>query len=182
MGFIKTGLDGVLIYEPKVFPDDRGYFFESYNQKSFLDNGLNYTFVQDNQSLSCYGVLRGLHYQMEPYAQTKLVRVLRGKIWDVAVDIRKKSPTYKKWVGVELTADNFKQILIPKGFAHGLVILEDNTIISYKCDGFYNKESEGGIRFDDPELNIDWKISDKDIVLSDKDLKNPFLKEARNNF
>ena len=182
MGFTKTELDGVLIYEPKVFPDDRGYFFESYNDNVFIEAGLKYSFVQDNQSKSCYGALRGLHYQLEPHAQTKLVRVLKGEIWDVVVDIRQKSPTYKKWIGVQLNEDNFKQLLIPRGFAHGFVVLTDDTIISYKCDSFYNKQSEGGIRFDDPEIHIDWKIPSKDILLSDKDLKNPFLKDARNNF
>ncbi len=182
MGFTRTELDGVLIYEPKVFPDDRGYFFESYNYNVFIEAGLKYDFVQDNQSKSCYGVLRGLHYQLNPHSQTKLVRVIKGKIWDVVVDIRKKSPTYKKWRGVEISEDNFKQILIPRGFAHGFVVLTDDTIISYKCDNFYNKQSECGIRFDDPEINIDWKIPAKDILLSDKDLKNTFLKDSRNNF
>jgi dTDP-4-dehydrorhamnose 3,5-epimerase len=182
MGFVKTELDGVLIYEPKVFSDDRGYFLETYNQNIFKEAGLNYEFVQDNQSKSCYGVLRGLHYQLDPHAQTKLIRVLKGKIWDVAVDIRTKSPTYKRWVGIELSEDNFKQLLVPRGFAHGFVVLANDTVISYKCDNFYNKGAEGGIRFDDPELKIDWRIPAKDVLLSDKDLKNPFLKDARNNF
>ncbi len=182
MSFIRTELDGVLIYEPKVFPDGRGYFFESYNQNNFLELGLNYNFVQDNQSKSSYGVLRGLHYQLEPYAQTKLVRVISGKIWDVIVDIRKNSPTYKKWIGMELSEDNFRQVVIPKGFAHGFIVLSDEAVISYKCDNFYNKQSEGGVRFDDPELHIDWKLPSKDILLSDKDMKNPFLKDAKNNF
>ncbi|HOW16697.1 MAG TPA: dTDP-4-dehydrorhamnose 3,5-epimerase, partial [bacterium] len=167
MSFIRTELDGVLIYEPKVFPDGRGYFFESYNQNNFLELGLNYNFVQDNQSKSSYGVLRGLHYQLEPYAQTKLVRVISGKIWDVIVDIRKNSPTYKKWIGMELSEDNFRQVVIPKGFAHGFIVLSDEAVISYKCDNFYNKQSEGGVRFDDPELHIDWKLPSKDILLSD---------------
>ena len=175
MGFIKTELEGVLIYEPKVFSDDRGYFFESYNSNVFLEAGLKYDFVQDNQSKSCYGVLRGLHYQLDPHAQTKLVRVLSGKIWEVVVDISKSSSTYKKWIGVELSGDNFRQVLIPRGFAHGFVALMDDTIVSYKCDNFYNKASEGGIRFDDPTLNIDWKIPSKDILLSDKDAKNNLL-------
>jgi len=182
MSFIRTELDCVLIYEPKVFPDGRGYFFESYNQNNFLELGLNYNFVQDNQSKSSYGVLRGLHYQLEPYAQTKLVRVISGKIWDVIVDIRKNSPTYKKWIGMELSEDNFRQVVIPKGFAHGFIVLSDEAVISYKCDNFYNKQSEGGVRFDDPELHIDWKLPSKDILLSDKDMKNPFLKDAKNNF
>jgi dTDP-4-dehydrorhamnose 3,5-epimerase len=182
MSFIKTELEGVLVFEPKVFPDDRGYFFESYNKKVFEEAGLNYDFVQDNQSRSTYGVLRGLHYQLEPHAQTKLVRVLEGRILDIAVDIRKNSKTYAKWISLELSDDNFKQLLVPKGFAHGFVVLSDIAVVSYKCDTFYNKDSEAGIRFDDPELNIDWKIPHKDIKVSEKDLKNPLLKDAKNNF
>jgi len=179
MGFIKTELDGVLIFEPKVHKDDRGYFFESYSKRLFAEHDLHYDFVQDNQSKSSYGVLRGLHYQLGPHAQTKLVRVLQGKIWDVVVDVRRNSSKYKKWIGIELTEGDFKQILIPKGFAHGFVVLSDEAIIAYKCDTFYDKSSEGGIRFDDPELNIDWKIPHRDIIVSDKDLKNPYLKDAR---
>jgi dTDP-4-dehydrorhamnose 3,5-epimerase len=179
MGFVKTELEGVLVFEPKVFPDDRGYFFESYNKKVFEEAGLNYDFVQDNQSRSTYGVLRGLHYQLEPHAQTKLVRVLEGRILDIAVDIRKDSKTYTKWIGVELSHENFKQLLVPKGFAHGFVVLSDIAVVSYKCDAFYNKDAEGGIRFDDHELKIDWKIPHKDIKVSEKDLKNPLLKDAK---
>ena len=181
MSFIKTELEGVLIFEPKVFKDERGYFFESYNQRLFAEHGLNYDFVQDNQSKSSYGVLRGLHYQLGPHAQTKLIRVLKGKILDVVVDVRINSPKYKKWVAIELRDEDFKQILIPKGYAHGLVVLSDEAIVSYKCDTFYNKESEGGIRFDDPDLNIDWKIPHKDLIVSEKDLKNTYLKDARDS-
>ena len=179
MGFIKTELDGVLIFEPKVHKDDRGYFFESYNKRLFAEHDLHYDFVQDNQSKSSYGVLRGLHYQLGPHAQTKLVRVLKGEILDVVVDVRRNSLKYKKWISIRLTDGDFKQILIPKGFAHGFVVLSEEAIIAYKCDTFYDKSSEGGIRFNDPELNIDWKISHKDIIVSDKDLKNPYLKDAR---
>ncbi|MCX6111824.1 MAG: dTDP-4-dehydrorhamnose 3,5-epimerase [Proteobacteria bacterium] len=181
MGFIKTGLDGVLIFEPKVHKDPRGYFFESYSQKLFAEHDLHYNFVQDNQSKSKYGVLRGLHYQLGPHAQTKLVRVLKGKIWDVIVDVRRNSSKYKKWIAFELTDEDFKQVLIPKGFAHGFIVLSEEAIVSYKCDTFYDKSSEGGIKFDDPELNIDWKIPHKDIIISDKDLKNPYLKDARDS-
>ena len=182
MSFIKTELEGVLVFEPRVFPDDWGHFFESYNKNTFIEAGLKYDFVQDNQSKSSYGVLRGLHYQLEPHAQTKLVRVLQGKILDVVVDIRRESNTYGKWIATELSGDEFKQLLVPKGFAHGFVVLSDIAVVSYKCDSFYNKEAEGGIRFDDPELKIDWKVPHKDINISEKDRVLPFFKDAKNNF
>jgi len=182
MKAIETYLKDLYIIEPDVFFDSRGYFFESYNQKKFFELNLNYKFIQDNQSKSSYGVIRGLHYQLEPYAQTKLVRVIVGKIFDVAVDIRKNSPTYGKWFGVELSDENNLQLLIPKGFAHGFSVLSDYAIVLYKCDEFYNKESERGIIFNDPELNIDWKIPQDKIIVSLKDSQLPFFQDAEINF
>ncbi|MGZ8539710.1 MAG: dTDP-4-dehydrorhamnose 3,5-epimerase, partial [Chitinophagaceae bacterium] len=158
MPFIPTKIPGLRVFEPKVFADSRGYFFESYNANIFRQEGIDIVFVQDNQSSSAYGVIRGLHYQLNPNAQTKLVRVLSGSILDVAVDMRKGSPTFGKSFTVELSAENKKQLFVPKGFAHGFSVLSEKAEVLYKCDGFYNKESEGGIRFDDPSLNIDWKI------------------------
>ena len=179
MKVIKTNIDGVLIIEPTVFGDSRGYFFESYNKQRFNEaTGLNINFVQDNQSKSCYGVLRGLHFQKPPYAQSKLVRCVRGRVLDVAVDIRKSSPTFGKYVAVELTEDNHRQLFIPHGFAHGFVVLSEEAIFQYKCDNFYHKESEGAIAWNDPEINIDWTIPFDDVILSDKDKVNPLLKDA----
>ena len=179
MEVIKTALDGVVIIEPTVFGDSRGYFFESYNKQRFNEaTGLDIDFVQDNQSKSCYGVLRGLHFQKPPYAQSKLVRCVRGKVLDVAVDIRKSSPTFGKYVAVELTEDNHRQLFIPHGFAHGFVVLSEEAIFQYKCDNFYNKESEGAIAWNDPEINIDWTIPFDEVMLSDKDKVNPLLKDA----
>ena len=179
MEVIKTAIDGVMIIEPKVFADSRGYFFESYNKQRFNEaTGLDIDFVQDNQSKSCYGVLRGLHFQKPPYAQSKLVRCVRGKVLDVAVDIRKSSPTFGKYVAVELTEDNHRQLFIPHGFAHGFVVLSEEAIFQYKCDNFYHKESEGAVAWNDPEINIDWTIPFEDVILSDKDKVNPLLKDA----
>ena len=179
MEVIKTALDGVMIIEPKVFADSRGYFFESYNKQRFNEaTGLDIDFVQDNQSKSCYGVLRGLHFQKPPYAQSKLVRCVKGKVLDVAVDIRKSSPTFGKYVAVELTEDNHRQLFIPHGFAHGFVVLSEEAIFQYKCDNFYHKESEGAIAWNDPEINIDWTIPFEDVILSDKDKVNPLLKDV----
>ena len=179
MKVIKTNIDGVLIIEPTVFGDSRGYFFESYNKQRFNEaTGLDIDFVQDNQSKSCYGVLRGLHFQKPPYAQSKLVRCVRGRVLDVAVDIRKSSPTFGKYIAVELTEDNHRQLFIPHGFAHGFVVLSDEAIFQYKCDNFYHKESEGAIAWNDPEINIDWSIPFDDVILSDKDKVNPSLKDA----
>ena len=179
MEVIKTALDGVMIIEPTVFGDSRGYFYESYNKQRFEEaTGLDIDFVQDNQSKSCYGVLRGLHFQKPPYAQSKLVRCVRGKVLDVAVDIRKSSPTFGKYVAVELTEDNHRQLFIPHGFAHGFVVLSEEAIFQYKCDNFYHKESEGAIAWNDPEINIDWTIPFEDVILSDKDKVNPLLKDA----
>lgn len=176
-----TGLDGVFILEPRMFQDNRGYFMESYNQRAMKELGFDFDFIQDNQSLSREtGVIRGLHYQLSKSAQTKLVRCLKGAIFDVAVDIRKNSPTFGKWVGVELTAQNQKQLLVPKGFAHGFCTLEPDTVVAYKVDAFYSPAHDRGIRFDDPVIGIDWPV--KTPVLSDKDGRLPFLATAENDF
>jgi dTDP-4-dehydrorhamnose 3,5-epimerase len=183
MKVIDTKISDLFILEPKVFKDDRGYFLESYNKK-ILDNvlGKEYTFIQDNESKSSYGVIRGLHYQLAPFSQAKLVRVLQGNVYDVAVDLRKNSPTYLDWVGVELSAENKKQFLIPKGFAHGFSVLSETVIFEYKCDEYYHPEAEAGIIYNDPSLNIDWKIKADNIKISPKDLILPKLKEAKMNF
>ncbi len=178
----ETNISGLNIIEPKVFEDNRGYFFESYNQKTFQQHDLYYSFVQDNESLSSYGTIRGLHYQLAPYAQSKLVRVISGKIFDVAVDIRKNSPTFGQWQGIELSSENKYQLLIPKGFAHGFSVLSEKAVVLYKCDSFYSPESERGINFKDPSLNIDWKISDNEAIVSAKDRVLPDLKDAEINF
>lgn len=178
--FIKTGIEGLYVIEPKVFGDERGYFMETYNENDFSEEGLNVKFVQDNQSMSKKGVLRGLHFQ-KTYPQTKLVRVLSGEVFDVAVDLRKNSETYGKWFGVVLTAENKKQFLIPKGFAHGFLVLSDKAEFTYKCDDFYHPEDEGGILWNDPDVNIDWP-SDTDVILSEKDKKNPKLRDCKQEF
>jgi len=182
MPFTKTEFPGLILFEPAVYKDDRGYFFESYNDQVFRGQGLNIRFVQDNQSFSRYGVIRGLHYQLEPFGQIKLIRVLQGRILDVAVDLRKDSPTYGKHLGVELSSENKLQLLIPRGFAHGFSVLSETAEVSYKCDGFYDKTSEGGIRFDDPALAIDWKIPADHRIISRKDLELPDLAHCQNNF
>ncbi len=182
MPFNKTDIPGLLIFEPKVFEDSRGYFFESYNEKVFQQQGIDLRFVQDNQSSSSYGVIRGLHYQLPPYAQVKLVRVLQGKILDVAVDIRKGSPTYVKTFCVVLSEENKKQLFIPAGFAHGFSVLSEKAEVLYKCDAFYNKESDAGIRFNDPVLNIDWKIPADKVIVSEKDKELPAMADCKNNF
>jgi dTDP-4-dehydrorhamnose 3,5-epimerase len=182
MPFVKTDFPGLLIVEPKVYADSRGYFYESYNANTFKAEGVNIKFVQDNQSQSVYGVIRGLHYQLNPYAQTKLIRVLSGKILDVAVDIRKGSPAYGKAFIIELSAENKKQLLIPKGFAHGYSVLSETAEVFYKCDEFYHKESEGGIMYNDATLNINWQIPSNKAVISDKDLNHPGLHNCINNF
>jgi dTDP-4-dehydrorhamnose 3,5-epimerase len=182
MPFIKTDFPGLLIFEPKVFEDNRGYFFESYNANTFLSEGVAINFIQDNQAKSSYGVLRGLHYQLAPHAQTKLVRALSGSILDVVVDIRKGSPTYGKVFTIELSAANKKQLLVPKGFAHGYSVLSPTAEVFYKCDAFYNKESEGGIMYNDPALNIDWQIPADKAIVSEKDLLHPGLDNCINNF
>ncbi|RYD55188.1 MAG: dTDP-4-dehydrorhamnose 3,5-epimerase [Sphingobacteriales bacterium] len=183
MNVIKTPLEGLLIIEPKILHDDRGYFFESYNAKTFeATTGLKYNFVQDNQARSTKNVLRGLHYQNNPVAQTKLIRALEGAIWDVVVDIRKNSATYGQWFGVELSAENKRQLLVPQGFAHGYSVITDTAEVFYKCDNFYNKEAEGGVLYSDESIGIDWKIDLKDAIVSEKDLKQPLLKDANNQF
>lgn len=165
----------MLVLQPNVYNDNRGYFMESYNFKVLANARLNYLFVQDNQSFSLKGVLRGLHFQKNPYAQTKLVRVLNGRILDVVVDLRADQPTYKKSFSIELTDNNRKQLLVPKGFAHGFVVLSESAQVLYKCDEYYNKASEGGIRFDDTELSIDWILKKEELIISDKDLELPYL-------
>ena len=175
MEIIETKLKGVLVLKPKVFEDARGYFFESYNRNLFLQAGLDLDFVQDNQSLSQKGVLRGLHFQNNPHAQGKLVRVINGAVFDVAVDIRKNSPTYGQWFGLELTEKNKWMMYIPEGFAHGFATLEDNTIFSYKCTNFYNKSSEDCILWNDPDIGIDWNLEDP--LLSEKDLQGKKIKD-----
>lgn len=179
MEVIKTAIDGVLIIEPKVFGDHRGYFFESFNEREFAEkSGVDVHFVQDNESKSCYGVVRGLHFQKGEHAQAKLVRVISGKVLDVAVDIRPGSPTFGKHVAAELTAENHRQFFIPKGFAHGFVVLSPEAVFQYKCDEFYCPESEGAIAWDDPDIAVDWQIPASDVILSDKDRKHPQLKDA----
>jgi dTDP-4-dehydrorhamnose 3,5-epimerase len=182
MPFIRTDIPDVLIYEPTVFADQRGYFFESFNENVFVKEGITTRFVQDNQSSSVYGVIRGLHFQNPPYAQTKLVRVLKGTILDVIVDIRKGSPTYGNVLCVELSAENKRQLYVPKGFAHGFSVLSDTAEVLYKCDNFYNKESDGGIIYNDPALNIDWQIPAGKAVISEKDNKLPLLADLQNEF
>src|SRR5437868_6895355 len=175
MAFIETDFPGLLIYEPKLHEDSRGYFFESFNEKDFLAAGIDVKFVQDNQAMSSYGVIRGLHYQLNPHAQTKLVRVLSGNILDVVVDIRKGSPTYGRSFTLELSATNKKQIFIPKGFAHGYSVLSETAEIFYKCDAFYNQASEAGILFDDSTLSIDWMVPGDKATVSEKDKLWPGL-------
>ncbi len=174
----KTAIEGVYIIEPKVFGDARGYFFESYNEREFREKtGLDITFVQDNESKSSYGVLRGLHFQKPPYTQSKLVRVVKGRVLDVAVDIRKDSATYGNYVAVELTEENHLQFFIPKGFAHGFSVLSETAVFQYKCDEFYAPQSEGAIAWNDPTLKIDWQLDEKDVLLSEKDKHNPMFNE-----
>jgi len=182
MPFSNTNISGLLIFEPKVFEDSRGYFFEAYNEQIFRNEGIDLRFVQDNQSKSSYGVIRGLHYQLHPHAQFKLVRALQGSILDVAVDIRKGSPTFGKHFSLELSAENKKQLLIPAGFAHGFSVLSDTAVVFYKCDALYSKESEAGIRYNDPSLNIDWKVPSRKEIVSEKDLQQPLFENCRNNF
>ena len=182
MPFIKTDFPGLMIFEPKVFEDARGYFFESYNASVCKEEGVEIVFVQDNQAKSNYGVIRGLHYQLEPHAQTKFIRALSGTILDVVVDIRQGSPTFGKVFSIELSAENKKQLLVPAGFAHGYSVLSESAEVFYKCDRFYNKESEGGIAYNDPALMIDWKITAGKEIVSEKDMNHPGLAGAKNNF
>ncbi len=179
MKFIKTEIPEVVIIEPKVFGDERGCFFESFSQKEFDENIGKINFVQDNESKSKYGVLRGLHFQRPPFAQSKLVRVIEGKVLDIAVDIRKGSPTFGKYVSVELSGENKRQLFVPRGFAHGYVVLTDEAIFAYKVDNAYSPESEGSIIFNDHSLNIDWKINIEKIILSKKDKISPGINEVK---
>ncbi len=182
MEILTTPLQDVYILKPTVFADNRGFFFESFNDNKLKEANLYYNFIQDNHSKSSYGVLRGLHYQNNPYAQSKLVRVVQGKVLDVVVDIRKGSPTYLQHFTIELSAENKLQLLIPRGFAHGFVVLSETCEFLYKCDNYYNKASEGGIAYNDASLNINWTIPEADIILSDKDRENPTVENANFNF
>lgn len=187
MEVIKTAIEGVLIIEPRVFKDSRGYFFESFSKREFDEKvgailGHTIDFVQDNESMSSYGVMRGLHFQKMPYTQSKLVRCVKGAVLDVAVDIRKGSPTFGQHVAVELTEDNHRQFFIPRGFAHGFAVLSETAIFQYKCDEFYHPEADGGICIKDESLGIDWKIPVEKAILSEKDMKHPCLKDAESFF
>lgn len=182
MPFQTTALPGLLVFQPRVFEDSRGYFYEAYSEKIFAQEGIHLKFVQDNQSHSKHGVVRGLHYQMHPYAQAKLVRVLDGTIIDAVVDIRTGSPTFGKTFVIELSSENKKQLLVPVGFAHGFAVTSPTATVVYKCDAFYNKESEGGIRYNDHSLNIDWGVDKDKAVLLDKDLELPLFADCKNNF
>lgn len=176
MNIIKTAIEGLVVIEPRVFGDSRGYFFESYNARDFAQVA-DITFVQDNESRSCYGVVRGLHFQKPPYAQSKLVRVVEGRVLDVAVDIRRNSPTYGQHVAIELTADNHRQLFLPQGMAHGFAVLSETAVFQYKCDNLYHPESEGAIAWNDPTLAIDWHLPAADVILSDKDKNHPSFHE-----
>ena len=182
MKIIRTELDGCLIIENTVFNDNRGYFFESFSERDFKREVADVDFVQDNESKSSYGVVRGLHFQKPPYAQAKLVRVIKGRVLDVAVDLRKGSPTYGKYEAVELSEDNHRQFFIPRGFAHGFCVLSDEVIFQYKCDNFYAPQREGAVRWDDADLAVDWKIPAEDVILSDKDRNHPGLRELEDVF
>jgi len=182
MEIIKTGFNGLVVIKPDVFSDSRGYFFESFNTASYKNAGIDFMPVQDNESRSSKGVIRVLHYQLRPHQQAKLIRVIEGKIFDVALDIRKESPTFGKWFGIELDSNSKTQLFIPGGFAHGFSVLSDIAVILYKVDNIYNKLSERGINLNDPDLNIDWKLGNVSPVISEKDLKSPLLRDADNNF
>lgn len=182
MKVIKTDFPDLLILEPKVFEDSRGYFFESFNLSKYTEAGIDLTFIQDNESKSSYGVIRGLHYQLSPYAQTKLIRVVSGKILDVALDIRQNSPTFGKHFCIELSSENKTQLLVPKGFAHGFAVLSETATVFYKCDNYYNPEAERGIRFNDPKLGINWRIESNKEIVSSKDKVHPELVNAEMNF
>jgi dTDP-4-dehydrorhamnose 3,5-epimerase len=181
MKIIETGFNGLIILKPTIYNDTRGYFFESFNEAILKDAGISFNPVQDNESKSSRGVIRGLHYQLQPYAQAKLIRVVAGKIFDVALDIRKDSVTYGKWFGMELDSETKDQVLIPRGFAHGFSVLSDIAVIQYKCDNFYNPKYERGIFLNDPALDINWKLGSSLPVISEKDLQHPYLQDADNN-
>ena len=178
MEVIRTSVEGVVIIEPHIFPDSRGYFFESFSERDFCRQVRAVRFVQDNESRSSYGVVRGLHFQKPPYAQGKLVRVVKGVVLDVAVDIRRGSPTFGKHVAVELSGDNHRQLFVPRGFAHGFAVLSDDAIFQYKCDNFYAPQSEAALAWDDPDLGIDWRVPAESVLLSDKDRHHGRLKDA----
>ena len=187
MNVIKTVIEGVLIIEPQVFGDKRGYFFESFSQREFDENivpilGHKINFVQDNESMSSYGVMRGLHFQRPPFTQSKLVRCVKGAVLDVAVDIRKGSPTYGKHVAVELTEENHRQFFVPRGFAHGFAVLSETAVFQYKCDNFYAPKADGGVSILDETLRIDWRIPTDKAILSEKDMKHPLLKDFDSPF
>ncbi len=180
--FTETGIPDLLIFEPRIWADERGYFYESYSEQLFAQHGLSYCFVQDNQARSTRGVLRGLHFQREPYAQTKLVRVTEGSVFDVAVDLRKGSPTEGKWFGLVLSADNHKQLLVPRGFAHGYLVLSETAVFVYKCDNFYAKAQEGGLIYNDPTVGIEWPMPASDLLISAKDAVLPQWGGVEHNF
>ncbi len=182
MKFIKSNIEGVVTIEPTIFEDSRGYFYEAFSDREFREEVCNTTFVQDNQSKSIRGVLRGLHFQAPPHAQAKLVRVVKGRVMDVAVDIRKGSPTYGKYEAVELSEENNRQLFIPRGFAHGFVVLSDEAVFQYRCDNYYNRESEGAIIWNDPDLGIDWGIAEDDAILSEKDKMNSSFSDFNSPF
>lgn len=182
MEVIKTEIEGVVIIEPRIFRDDRGYFFESFSEREFREKVADVHFVQDNESKSCYGVVRGLHFQKPPFAQAKLVRVIKGAVLDVAVDLRKGSPTFGRHVAAELSGDNHRQFFIPRGFAHGFSVLSDEVIFQYKCDNFYAPQSEGAVAWDDPELGIDWRVDPAKVLLSEKDRHHPRFRELESPF
>ncbi|MDE5572886.1 MAG: dTDP-4-dehydrorhamnose 3,5-epimerase [Muribaculaceae bacterium] len=182
MEIIKTDIEGVVIIEPRIFKDARGYFFESYSKREFDEKVRPIDFVQDNESMSAYGVIRGLHFQRPPFAQSKLVRCVKGRVLDVAVDIRKGSSTYGKHVAVELSEDNHRQIFVPRGFAHGFAVLSDVAVFQYKCDNYYHPEADGGISIADESLGINWQIDPAQAILSDKDLRHPLLKDFDSPF
>lgn len=182
MEVIHTAINGVVIIEPRIFGDNRGYFFESFSQREFEEKVCRTTFVQDNESKSIAGVVRGLHFQKPPFSQSKLVRVVRGAVLDVAVDIRKGSPTYGQHVAVELTEDNHRQFFVPRGFAHGFAVLSDEAIFQYKCDNFYAPQSEGAIAWNDPALGIDWRVPAENRILSEKDMHHPLLADLDSPF
>lgn len=182
MEIIETPIKDLVIIKPRVFEDARGFFCETYNEKNYRAAGIELSFCQDNQSKSSYGVIRGLHYQLNPESQSKLVSVVQGAVWDVAVDLRADSPTFGKWYGIELTEENHLQFLIPQGFAHGFSVLSETAVFSYKCDNFYNPTLERGIMYNDPMLDIDWKIPADEAIISEKDTKHPLFIDADKNF
>ncbi len=182
MEIITTPIEGLLIIEPKVFHDARGYFVETYNEQRYREAGIDVQFVQDNQSCSSFGVVRGLHFQRPPYTQAKLVCCTQGRVLDVAVDLRKDSKTYGQWFSVELTEENHRQFFIPRGFAHGFSVLSEKAVFTYKCDNLYHPEADGGLLLSDPALNIDWQVPTEQRIISDKDTKHPLLKDLDNPF